>query len=120
MSSVSKDYKLKTPWFSKPPGTDAILSGVLSIDGNHQWRQPTPPYLRKEGIHDADKELPYAEKNSINRLFSLVPAKRPNTEALFSGPLIPSFETPAVGGFKDVRPKQNKYVPSESNLYPDF
>lgn len=119
MDKLHKDFKIKRSWFAKSrPGVDALLTGVLSLDGNHQWRHATPPYIRRSGVQKPDPKLPYAEKDSGNDLFRIVPADRPNRQAIFFGPLVPSIEEPGEGGFKDVRPEKYRYDPSHKNPFP--
>jgi hypothetical protein len=93
------------------PGIDSnILStSVASIDGNHQWMNLAPPYLRKgtigrdgEWAHSRDNCQNYTRRFSLQtsenssygfKLFMDRNARKEIFERIFLGPIVPSLES---------------------------
>lgn len=96
-----------------------ILVGALkSLDGNHQWNEYGPPYLRRSG-RDLSPRLKrtFGYKDGF-LLWSSSAGRKQVFPAIFKGPLVPALETPEATGFPNLIPRDYPYRPSKKKPFP--
>ena len=98
-----------------------MLGGVKTIDGDFQWLEKAPPYLRNDGwVYTSVEATGYGSDNGKGfRLFQDSKARDNIFRKIFKGPLIPSIEVPSQVGSTDIKPKGYPYVVCNSNGYPN-
>ncbi len=111
----------KTPQiFSDKEYFNILFGSVQSIDGNHQWNEFAPPYLRDDGRCEPTRsERIYGRKNGF-MLWANTDVRERVFRKIFKGPLAPSMETPELFGFENLMPANYPYKPTTENPFPEI
>jgi hypothetical protein len=101
---------------------------LRSIDGNHQWLEMAPPYLRRTAFADrvwlnAFCNDPSDQSRRFSKgafpLFASSEIREPVFNEIFNGPLAPGLEL-THRDFVDLRPAEHLYLATESDPFPVF
>ncbi|MFL0800349.1 MAG: zinc dependent phospholipase C family protein [Agarilytica sp.] len=98
-----------------------FIGGIRTIDGNHQWLESPPGYIRQSGGSEkvaANKSYNYSQGGGF-KLYVDQEARRNVFNKIFKGPTNAAIETPSVFGFHDVIPNSYPYKPCEYYPYPN-
>lgn len=88
-----------------------------SIDGNHQWLNEAPPYLRSDENYTKGKQYGYS--NGFP-LWDNPKVKNEFFRQIFKGPINPALDIPESMGLSSIVPQSYPYTPSEDCAFPDF
>jgi len=134
-------YRYGTHLFwSDDEAFNILIGAVRSLDGNHQWLENTPPYIRASGPgEENDLNLSYGDAYLENRftggessdktqyqemktgflLYRDEAARRNVFNKIFRGPINAALETPDAFSLERVIPASYPYRPCKQTPYPD-
>jgi hypothetical protein len=119
----SKAYPDGTPLYPAAGRCNVLFSWLRSIDGNHQWLVPPPPYPRSDGTLQAARvKFAYSSPEDGNgkglRIWVDEPSRIRIFRSLFDGPLAPALETPKEVGMNPVLPRGYPYRTCAEDPFP--
>ena len=100
---------------------NVLIGGVKSIDGDFQWLEVAPPYLRNDGWeHGSEGHTGYSHDEGKGfRLYQDSKTRENVFKKIFKGALVPGIELPSEIDSTNVKPSDYPYVVCNSNAYPN-
>ncbi|KZN66567.1 hypothetical protein N473_09245 [Pseudoalteromonas luteoviolacea CPMOR-1] len=94
-------------------GENILTSAVRSLDGNHQWQETAPQYVRRDGYQGVpanERIFGYARNDGRAgfKLWEDNNARRSIFKRLFIGPLVPGIDAPHEVGLSPLKGIQYK------------
>ncbi|MDK2593867.1 zinc dependent phospholipase C family protein [Pseudoalteromonas obscura] len=94
-------------------GENILTSAVRSLDGNHQWQETAPQYVRRDGyqgVPTTERIFGYAHNHGREgfKLWEDDNARRSIFKRLFVGPLVPGIDAPHEVGLSPLKGIQHK------------
>ncbi|MCG7561414.1 zinc dependent phospholipase C family protein [Pseudoalteromonas sp. McH1-42] len=88
-------------------GENILSSAVRSLDGNHQWQEVAPQYVRRtgfSGVSTQQRKFGYAHNNGTQgfKLWQDPNAQSRIFKQLFIGPLVPGIDAPSEVGLSPL------------------
>jgi hypothetical protein len=120
LNQLIKDNGLADTIFYNVGDFNILIGAIRSIDGNHQWNEYAPPYLRRNGSRDlrSRKDRTYTYRNGFLIWENESERKRKLFSKLFRGPISPAMETPELFNLSRLIPKDYPYKPTTKEPFP--
>ncbi len=119
LNQLIRDNYPESGVFFKEDNLNILIGAVRSIDGNHQWSEYAPPYLRRNGVVDNRplEKRRYGRENGFT-LWADPQLREKVFQKIFRGPLVTAMEVPESFNLKNLIPECYPYNPNNMDPFP--